>query len=155
MADKIKDNVTGSLCTFHRGFWEWPGRTLRLSLPETGWSMKFCMATPPSSGSTMPAGPSWKLYDWPARDALSDGKKKNKQPVKTNSQACSLLPSCCGVNRLHSSSLTCDRNNVEKPPHGLRADVTEPVFTHQQLGEVKGHLSGDSPLHLPAPVSIL
>lgn len=51
--------------------------------------------------------------------------------------------------------LTCDGNDVEEPPHGLWADVTEPVFAHQQLGEVKGHLSGDGPLHLPAPISVL
>lgn len=65
------------------------------------------------------------------------------------------LPCYYGINRAHSQFLTCDRNNVEKPPHGLRADVTKPVFTHQQLGEVKGHLPGDGPLHLPAPVSVL
>lgn len=63
---------------------------------------------------------------------------------------CSLCRNCP-----YGSFLTCDRNNVEKPPHGLRADVTKPVFTHQQLGEVKGHLSGDCPLHLAASVRVL
>lgn len=50
---------------------------------------------------------------------------------------------------------TCDRHNVEQPPHGLWADITEPVLGHQQLGQVEGHLSGDGPLHLPTPVCVL
>lgn len=50
---------------------------------------------------------------------------------------------------------TSDRNNVEQPPHGLWADVTEPVLSHQQLGQVEGHLPGDGPLHLPSPVCVL
>lgn len=50
---------------------------------------------------------------------------------------------------------TCDRNNVEQSPHGLRADVTEPVLSHQQLGQVEGHLPGDGPLHLAASVCVL
>lgn len=50
---------------------------------------------------------------------------------------------------------TCDRHNVEQPPHGLWADITEPVLGHQQLGQVEGHLSGDCPLHLPTPVCVL
>ena len=35
---------------------------------------------------------------------------------------------------------TRDGDDVEQPPHGLRADVTEPVLSHQQLGQVEGHL---------------
>lgn len=53
------------------------------------------------------------------------------------------------------SSLTCDRHDVEQPPHGLWADVAEPVLSNQQLGQVEGHLSGDGPLHLPTPVCVL
>lgn len=55
----------------------------------------------------------------------------------------------------YSSLFTCDRNNVEQPPHGLWANVAEPVLSHQQLGQVEGHLSGDGPLHLPTPVCVL
>ena len=50
---------------------------------------------------------------------------------------------------------TCDRDDVEKPPHGLGADVTEPVLRHQQLGQVKRHLSGHRPLHLTTTVRVL
>lgn len=50
---------------------------------------------------------------------------------------------------------TCDRNDVEQPPHGLRADVAKPVLGHQQLGQVEGHLPGDGPLHLPTAVRVL
>lgn len=51
--------------------------------------------------------------------------------------------------------ITCDRDDVEQPPHGLGADVTEPVLSDQQLGQVKGHLSGDGPLNLPPAVCVL
>lgn len=50
---------------------------------------------------------------------------------------------------------TCNRNDIQQPPHGLWADVTEPVLSHQQLGQVEGHLSGDGSLHLAAPVCVL
>lgn len=59
-------------------------------------------------------------------------------------------PSC-----QENSVSTCDGNNVQQPPHGLWADVTKPVLSNQQLGEVKGHLPGDGPLHVPTPVCVL
>lgn len=50
---------------------------------------------------------------------------------------------------------TCDRDDVEQSPHGLRADVTKPVFSDQQLGQVKGHLPCDRALHLSSAVCVL
>lgn len=66
-----------------------------------------------------------------------------------------VCPSCELKFFNYNSVLTCDRHDVEQPPHGLWADVTEPVLSNQQLGQVKGHLSGDGPLHLPTPVCVL
>lgn len=36
-----------------------------------------------------------------------------------------------------SDLLTCDRDNVQQPPHRLWADVTEPVLRHHQLCQVE------------------
>ncbi len=52
-------------------------------------------------------------------------------------------------------TLTCDWHYVEQSPHRLRADVTEPVFGDQQLGQVKGHLARDGALHLSPAVRVL
>lgn len=56
---------------------------------------------------------------------------------------------------MYVAQCTCDRDDVEKPPHGLGADVTEPVLRHQQLGQVKRHLSGHRPLHLTTTIRVL
>lgn len=53
------------------------------------------------------------------------------------------------------NSSTCDRNNVQQPPHGLWTDVTEPVLSNQQLGQIEGHLPGDGPLNVPTAVCVL
>ena len=43
--------------------------------------------------------------------------------------------------RVEERCITRDGDDVEQPPHGLGADVAEPVLGHQQLGEVEGHLA--------------
>lgn len=50
---------------------------------------------------------------------------------------------------------TGDGDDVEQSSHSLWADVTEPILSHQQLGQVKGHLSGDGSLHLTASICVL
>ena len=57
--------------------------------------------------------------------------------------------------RLEERCITRDGDDVEQPPHGLGADVAEPVLGHQQLAEVEGHLPRHRALHLPPPVRVL
>lgn len=38
---------------------------------------------------------------------------------------------------LMRGSPTSERDDVQQPPHGLRADVAEPVLRHHQLRQVK------------------
>lgn len=53
------------------------------------------------------------------------------------------------------SGVTCDGHDVQKSPHALRTDVTEPVLRHHQLGQIKGHLTSHRALDLTPSVRVL